>query len=449
MLAKLSLCRTHVMGGRKFQCRDCDEITSLYNSCGDRHCPQCSGGKRTDFHDKASKLIVPGVTYYQVVFTLPSELSELALANRHEMADLLVGSAWKTLSKQIKSEQDYDPAATSVLHTWNQKLDSHWHVHLLVPGEGPSLSGSKWRRAESPVDSANSDGYHLVRVDPLRQAYRGRAIAKLQRLRRSGKLNFGGKFESLRNDEDWDAFIERLESKKWVAYIQPPPSESSSANQVVRYLTRYLTGGPISDRRIRSADSKEVTFMAREGARTGGERSQVPVTLSTNEFIHKWCLHVQPVQLTKTRYFGGWCNQRQAAYRSRCEELLGAVGRSCDWVDPRETAAGLVDDQPDVLCSDCGSDRMELIEQTPKPSWEELLDRESEACPAWYGTLQQKDFVRMLWDEYGIGCEDWDMRNAVESAKATKPKRSRCDQLALPGFLATDPIGIFDLIDSR
>jgi len=55
----------------------------------------------------------------------------------------------------------------------------------------------------------------------------------------------------------------------------------------------------------------------------------------------------------------------------------------------------------------------------------------------------------MLWDEYGIGCEDWDMRNAVESAKATKPKRSRCDQLALPGFLATDPIGIFDLIDSR
>ena len=446
MLAKLSLCRTHVMGGRKFQCRECDEITSLYNSCGDRHCPQCSGGKRTDFHDKASKLILPGVTYYQVVFTLPSELSELALANRHEMADLLVGSAWKTLSKQIKSEQDYDPAAISVLHTWNQKLDSHWHVHLLVPGEGPSLSGPSWKRAQSPVDSANSDGYHLVRVDPLRQAYRKQAIAKLRRLRRAGKLNFGGKFESLRNDEDWDAFIEKLESKKWVAYIQPPPSESSSANQVVRYLTRYLTGGPISDHRIAAADSKEVTFMAREGTRVGGERSQVPVTLSTTEFIQKWCLHIQPIQLTKTRYFGGWCNQRQGEYRTRCEELLSKLGRSCDSMDPQETADGLGDEQPDLLCPACGSDRMELIEQTPKPTWSELLDRESEASPAWYRVLQQEDFVRMLWEEYGIGLEDWDMRNTVEGAEVSEQMRSSCEQLMLPGFLPPVPLGEFDLI---
>ena len=435
------------MGGRKFQCRDCDEITSLYNSCGDRHCPQCSGGKRTDFHDKASKLILPGVTYYQVVFTLPSELSELALANRHEMADLLVGSAWKTLSKQIKSEQDYDPAAISVLHTWNQKLDSHWHVHLLVPGEGPSLSGASWKRAQSPVDSANSDGYHLVRVDPLRQAYRRQAIAKLQRLRRSGKLNFGGKFESLRNDKDWDAFIEKLESKKWVAYIQPPPSESSSANQVVRYLTRYLTGGPISDHRIAAADSEEVTFMAREGTRRGGERSQVPVTLSTTEFIQKWCLHIQPIQLTKTRYFGGWCNQRQGEYRTRCEELLSKLGRSRDSIDPQETADGVADEQPDLLCAACGSDRMELIEQTPKPTWSELLDRESEACPAWYGVLQQEDFVRMLWEEYGIGYEDWEMRNTVEGAEATEQKRPSCEQLTLPGFLPPAPLVVFDLID--
>jgi hypothetical protein len=110
VLAKLSLCRTHVMGGRKFKCDDCDEITTRYNSCGDRHCPQCSGGKRVDFNDKASKLILPGVTYYQVVCTLPSELSELALTNRQEMADMLVDSAWKSVSKRIKIEQGYDRA---------------------------------------------------------------------------------------------------------------------------------------------------------------------------------------------------------------------------------------------------------------------------------------------------------------------------------------------------
>ncbi|WP_430451009.1 IS91 family transposase [Rhodopirellula europaea] len=223
VLAKISLCRTHVMGGRKFQCRDCDEVTSLYNSCGDRHCPTCSGSKRVDFNAKATKLILPGVTYYQVVFTLPSELSELALANRESMSDLLVGSAWKSLSTQIKTEQGYDPAAMSVLHTWNQQLEAHWHVHLLVPGEGPRLNGAGWKQATAPPDAKNSDGFHLVRATALRETYRTRAIAKLRRLRRAGKLKLGGKFEHLQEDEHWEAFVEKLESKNWVAFIQPPP----------------------------------------------------------------------------------------------------------------------------------------------------------------------------------------------------------------------------------
>lgn len=102
VLGKLSLCRTHAMGGRKFQCRDCDAITSLYNSCGDRHCPACSGSKRVDFNEKASKLLLPGVVYYQVVFTLPSELSELALANREEMTDLLAKSSWSPAESESR-----------------------------------------------------------------------------------------------------------------------------------------------------------------------------------------------------------------------------------------------------------------------------------------------------------------------------------------------------------
>ena len=436
------------MGGRKFQCQDCHKITSLYNSCGDRHCPQCSGSKRVDFHDKASKLILPGVTYYQVVFTLPSELSELALANRHEMADLLVGSAWKSLSRQIKTEQDYDPAAISVLHTWNQKLDAHWHVHLLVPGEGPSLSGFRWKQAEAPPDSPNSDGYHLVKVSPLREAYRKRAIATLKRLRRAGKLNLGGKFESLKNDEDWDSFIEKLESKSWVAYIQPPPSETSSANQVVRYLTRYLTGGPISDYRIVSASEEEVTFMAREGTRSGGERHQVPNTLTIREFVQKWCLHIQPEQLTKTRYFGGWCNNRQAAYRARCQALLAAIGRTPNSMEETEAAAGSPPDQPDLVCEHCGSERMEQLSQRAKPSWRELLWRESETCPSWYATLQRQSERRFWTEAYGSDFYDWYMENVVEGAEELKPELSLPIQLALPGFPISGPPHQAYLVDS-
>ena len=129
-------------------------------------------------------MILPGVTYYQVVCTLPSELSELALTNRQEMADLLVDSAWKSVSKRIKVEQGYDPAAISVLHTWNQKLEAHWHVHMLVPGKGPSVDRNRagareWKQATAPEDAKNSDGYYLVDGERLREA---------SRLRMSGDL---------------------------------------------------------------------------------------------------------------------------------------------------------------------------------------------------------------------------------------------------------------------
>ena len=432
------------MGARKFQCRDCDEVTSLYNSCGDRHCPTCSGSKRVDFNAKATKLILPGVTYYQVVFTLPSELSELALANRESMSDLLVGSAWKSLSTQIKTEQGYDPAAMSVLHTWNQKLEAHWHVHLLVPGEGPCLNGAGWKQATAPPDAKNSDGFHLVRATALRETYRTRAIAKLRRLRRAGKLKLGGKFEHLQEDEHWEAFVEKLESKNWVAFIQPPPAATSSATQVVNYLTRYLTGGPISNHRITSANAREVTFLAREGVKAGGDRQQVPITLKTSDFVRRWCLHIQPDQLTKTRYFGGWSNNRQATYSARCQELLQSLGRDVSVADEE---GGEVD-QPDLLCEHCGSDRLELIAQTAKPSWKELMWRESDSCPWWYADLQ-RDSHRKFWTEsHGEDFYDWYIQTQVESAKERQQDSSPAIQLSLPGLAASRACQESYLVDS-
>lgn len=90
VLAKISLCRTSTLGGRWYQCNDFGETTKLYNSCGDRHCPGCSGSKRADFNERARKLITPDVDHYQVIFTLPDTISTLALANRQEISDLLL-----------------------------------------------------------------------------------------------------------------------------------------------------------------------------------------------------------------------------------------------------------------------------------------------------------------------------------------------------------------------
>ncbi len=109
VLAKLSLCRTQALGGKSYQCDDCGEVTHVHHSCGDRHCPQCSGCKRFDFAKRAEQLILDGVTYYQVVFTLPGVISELALTNREAIADLLFEAASASLRKTIRSQQEYDP----------------------------------------------------------------------------------------------------------------------------------------------------------------------------------------------------------------------------------------------------------------------------------------------------------------------------------------------------
>ena len=117
----------------------------VYNSCGDRHCPTCGGARRSDWLDSSSRLILDGVDYFQVVFTLPGVLSRLALGNRRPIYNQLFASAWSALKQTIEVEQGYDAAALMVLHTWNQKLDAHGHVHAVVPGGGPALDGSGWR----------------------------------------------------------------------------------------------------------------------------------------------------------------------------------------------------------------------------------------------------------------------------------------------------------------
>lgn len=171
-LAKLELCRTFALGGHLFRCDACDFECRVNNSCGDRHCPQCAGAKRADWLTSTSQLLLPGITYFQVVFTIPDKLSSLALGNREEMYDLLFRAAWKTLKAVIADEQLFEAAAVMVLHTWNQKLEAHTHVHALVPGGGPALTGDRrWINSRRP-DVKHCDGKYLVDSEELKSEFR-------------------------------------------------------------------------------------------------------------------------------------------------------------------------------------------------------------------------------------------------------------------------------------
>ena len=301
VLAKINLCRTSALGERWYECDDCGELTKLYNSCGDRHCPGCSGSKRANWSDKVSQLLLPAVDYYQVIFTLPS----------------VQDGSWKAA-------------------------------------------------APPPVDAELAKRMpekYLVDAINLRRRFRKFAIAALRKLRDAGELRYGGSLAYLADESAWSSLVAELEEVEWVSHIEAPQGESSDPQHVVRYLTRYLTGGPIGNSRIISADDAKVTFMARTGEKVGGERKQEPYTLQLREFVRRWCLHIQPQQLTKTRFFGGWSPSKHAKYRQRCEAALKAAGL---WHEPAtmqpvaSKSAATRADEPQ-MCSHCGSDQLRLV----------------------------------------------------------------------------------------
>ena len=231
-----------------------------------------------------------------------------------------------------------------------------------------------------------------------------------------------------------------------MSFIQPPPTKTSTATQVVRYLTRYLTGGPISDSRIVEADEEHVTFLAREGKRVGGEREQVPVRLKTLEFVRRWCQHIQPDQLTKTRYFGGWCSRKRTDYQARCRVLLApspaAAVQSHQPDASNESAVSSSDSRPDtsdLTCGCCGSQSLRFVGSTAKPSWSSVLTHFDSRCPSWYAEQEHTAFCAELEREHGISYDDWCLEMRIESpmsepveGKASAPQRFH--QMYFPGL---------------
>ncbi len=387
-LAKLSLCRTAALGERTYHCPACDQGCVVYNSCGDRHCPTCSGTKRADWMESASDLILDGLSYYQVVFTLPSQLSRLALGNRAEIYDLLFRASWSALQIQIRQEQAYDPAALMVLHTWNQKLAAHAHIHAVVPGAGPGLAGDSWRVSQRG-DDASSVGRYLVNADELRRQFRDHFLRGFERLLKRGKLKLTGEFRPLQTAAGREKLLQELRDVTWVSYIEPPPTAACRAETVLKYLARYLTGGPISDARILAANEQEVTFLAREGKVAGGESKQVPITVSTTEFVRLWSLHILPKGYTKTRRYGGWSNTRRDIYLETCRQHVPVhEGQVLDdsldrdpLLDPLGETVAEVDIPAAPCCSGCGRSMILQGERRQRSWWEVMT---SPSRPTWY-----------------------------------------------------------------
>jgi hypothetical protein len=373
-LARLGFCRTAPMGGREYRCPSCETKCHVYNSCTDRHCPQCVGARRADWLAKTEKLLRSEVTYFQVVFTLPEQLSALALGNRSALYKLLFGAAWKALSHSMREELGMKPAAATVLHTWNQRLEHHPHIHALVPGSGPSIDGKRWIPCRMTKGTRDEPPKPFL-VDNKRLGWRFRDvfIAGVKRLQKTGKLR-------VVDIEVLNATLATLKESDWVVFIEGPPTAHSKAEHVLKYLARYITGGPIANSRLIANEAGEVSFWARSTDKSKkGER--VKVTYSGVEFLRRWTLHILPKGFTRSRFFGGWSNACRKAYKKQCD-ALSPVPILTSETPANAAESELTESQPAIKkCPKCEVE-MELMSLTNRPGWGELFYGKHQ--PTWW-----------------------------------------------------------------
>ena len=321
-------CRTRTMGGNVHACPDCSKKVFAYHSCNHRSCPLCgrSATARWVGRELAKRIAAP---YFMVTFTLPAELRPLFFGPAAKTAyDLFFAASSRTLSEKL-ADPRYLGAATNgftgVLHTWNQLLHVHPHIHYIVPGAGLDAAGNYVR-----VRNAN----YLAHVGVLGGAFRSH-------MRRA--------LEAERLEVDPGAW-----HKDWGVNVRP---FGGGAN-AIKYLGRYVCRTAIGDSRITSTDAANDTVTFTWKQRDGGRRTRYE-TVSGAEFTRRYLRHVLPRGMRSIRYFG-FCHPAAKAKRER---VAFHSGMALD----ASAAPAVAEAAPPRLCPCCRGP-MKLVRKL-RPTW--------------------------------------------------------------------------------
>ena len=311
VLVAIARCRTAAMGGHLDQCAGCGHRAISYNSCRDRHCPKCQSQAR-DRWLTARRAELLATPYAHVVFTLPHQLAPLALQNKAVIYSLLFRCSADTLMEIAAAPKHLgaEVGFFSVLHTWNQKLQHHPHVHCVVAAGGLSRDHTHWVRARH-------DKFFLP-IGVLSKVFRGKFVAALQQAHASGQLQFHGLLRGLSQPRLFRSLIRQLFALRWVVYCKPA---FGGPEQVLRYLGAYTHRVAISQRRLVSFVDDQVTFRWRDSAHKSQQRL---LTLPVDEFLRRFLLHVLPRGFVRIRHFGFLSSRRRGALVPLCKQMLPA-----------------------------------------------------------------------------------------------------------------------------
>ncbi|MBL4937745.1 IS91 family transposase [Clostridium sp. YIM B02515] len=305
-MSSIEACRTSALGGHVDKCDECGHTRISYNSCRNRHCPKCQSLAREQWLENR-KADLLSVAYFHVVFTLPSELSAIALRNQEVVYKILFRAVSETLLELALNPKylGAQVGITALLHTWGQNLMFHPHIHCIVPSGGLSASGVRW---------INSKKKFFIPVRVLSKKFKGKFIAYLQNAYFSKELKFMGEIEELSKADVFLYVMEGLRQKDWVVYCKAP---FKTAEYVLQYLGRYTHRVAISNNRIVSCENGFVTYKWRDYR----DNKDKLMTVPSEEFIRRFLMHILPDKFVKIRHYGILGNRNRKTKLKDCKRL--------------------------------------------------------------------------------------------------------------------------------
>lgn len=297
-------CRTSSMGAHIDRCDTCGHEQISYNSCRNRHCPKCQTFAKEDWLDRQKQNLLDR-PYFHVVFTVPSELNPIFYQNQRQMYALLFKAASETLL-ELCADQKYlgaKPGITAVLHTWGQNLSYHPHLHCVVSGGG-LIGLNTWKDSRKKF---------FLPVKVLSKKFRGKFLAYLK----NESLHFYGDAARLCNPSGFSTLLGTLYNTDWVVYCKPP---FGGPQMVMDYLGRYTHRVAISNNRLLDDSDGRISFKWRDYS---DENRQKIMTLSADEFIRRFLLHILPLGFRKIRHFGIFASRNKTKRLTLCRKLTG------------------------------------------------------------------------------------------------------------------------------
>jgi len=310
VMSAIENCRTAALGGHVARCEDCSHTQIAYNSCRNRHCPKCQGAAAKQWLAERQAELLP-VPYYHIVFTMPAAIADIAYQNKPVVYDLLFKASAETMLTIAGDPKRLGAriGITSVLHTWGSALTHHPHVHMIVPGGGISLDGSRWVSCRSRF---------FLPWLVLAKLFRRLMLEKLLAAHAADQLQFFGQHSHLAERAAFTAFLAPLRKTKWYVYGKHP---FGGPKAVLAYLSRYTHRVAISNSRLVNCDRNGVTFKYKD-YRADGHARHKRMTLATGEFIRRFLIHVLPKGFHRIRHYGLFTSSKRVDNIMRARQLL-------------------------------------------------------------------------------------------------------------------------------